>query len=259
MKQIKNVAYIHDLGGTKTEDGRIIKHGQLFRSSHLALIEEKGLDYLVNDVKLKNVIDLRTDDEIKYQPEDFISPRINYHHISLVTNENNPAVTRTNRVEILNQLVALPGGMRGHILDLYKIIVDSDLAKEGYRKIFKLLLDHPKESFDIHCTQGKDRTGLTIYLILSALGVKEETIYNIYLSFNRRARVKRIIYFLGMNIRFTFKKAVALNDTLTAKRMYLKEAIDVIKNKYSGVINYLKTEIGIDEDKINTLKSIYLQ
>ena len=260
MRHVKNVDYIHDFGGVRTLDGHFLKPKLLFRSANLSALTEEEIDLLVNKYNVTHVIDLRTIDEMKYKPEDFISPKIAYHPLPLVSNEMNPAVTKENRIQILNDLVALPGGMRGHILDLYRYMINVQQAKDGYHKVFEYLLsNNGNEGFLFHCTQGKDRTGIVMMLVLSALGVGLETIYQLYMSFNHRARFKRAAYFLGMNIRFTFEKAIALNDTLTAKRLYLRTAIDEIKSKYSSILEYLHNEVKISDEDIAKLRRIYLQ
>ena len=259
MRQIKNLAYIHDLGGTKTTDGRVIKNNMLFRSALLNEISEESVDYLADTCHIKHIIDLRTNEERKHKPEDFVSRRIEYHPIPLVTEENNPAVTKENRIQILNDLVNGEGGMRGHIYRLYRAIIGSDMAIEGYRQIFKILLNNKDGGVLFHCTQGKDRTGIVMMLILSALGVSRETIMKIYLSFNNRARLKRTAYFIGMNIRFSLKKAIALNDTLTARKKYLNVVFDEIDTKFNGIDEYLKNQIGLTKEDISSLKQIYLQ
>lgn len=260
MRRVKNVDYIHDFGGVRTSDGHFIKPKLLFRSAHFAEITPEEVDLLVNQYGVSHIIDLRTIDEMNYKPEDHVSPKINYHPTPLVSNEMNPAVTKENRIQVLNDLVSLPGGMRGHILDLYRYMINDKQAKEGYHKVFELLLsNNGSEGFDFHCTQGKDRTGIVMLLVLTALGVDLETIYRLYLSFNHRARFKRAAYFLGMNIRFTWKKAVALNDTLTAKRLYLRTAIDEIESKYGSILDYLHNEVKLSDSDIAKLRSIYLK
>lgn len=259
MKRIKNVAYIEDLGGIKTVDGKTINKKLLYRSAHLSEISEKEVDILKEEYHIDHVFDLRTDDEIKHRPEDFISPKIEYSHLSIVANEANPAVTKENRLQVLNSLINHPRGIKGHIKDLYLLLINPEQAKEAYRNIFKSLLSNDnKEGFLFHCTQGKDRTGITIYLILSALGVSEKRIEKLYLSFNNRARLTRFLYFIGMNIRFSLKKAIALNDTLTAKKIYFRTVVNEINIKYNGVINYLKEQIGLKEDDFEKLRQIYL-
>ena len=139
MKKIKKLTYIHDLGGINTSNLHHLKHGLLFRSSNLSKIDEEGLKNLDEIYKVRNVIDLRTDDEINQQPEDFVSSRLNYMHMPLLTNEENPAVNRLNRLDILSDLIKLPGGVKAHMKGLYRTLVTSPKAINMYREIFKML------------------------------------------------------------------------------------------------------------------------
>ena len=259
MKQIKNLAYIHDLGGTKTSSGQRIKPHLLYRSAHLSEIDEKAVDRLANELNIKHVIDLRTDEEVSHRPEDFISSKISYHHIPLLDQEVNPVVTKENRVQILNDLIASEGGMVGHSLRLYTKVFTSELSIKGYKEIFKLMLESGEnDGFLFHCTQGKDRTGMIILLILSVLGVSQDRIINIYLSFNNRARLKRTAYFLGMNIIFSLKQAVALNNTLVARKKYIEVAYQAINDSFGGIDNYIHNVIGLTDNDINKLKNKFL-
>ena len=260
MKGIKNVDYIHDLAGIKTIDGLAIKPHLLYRSANLSSLSEEEVDFLADELNVKHVIDLRTSDELEYKPEAFISRKIEYHHIPLLSNELNPVVTKENRIQVLNDLINGQGGMRGHLLEIYRTLFDSELAINGYKQIFKLLLEsNQNDGFLYHCTQGKDRTGMVILLLLSVLGVAKEKITKVYLSFNDRARLKRTAYFLGMNIRFfSMKKAIALNDTLTARIPYIQTAYDTLNKVFGGVDNYIRKIIGLTDDNINQLKLKFL-
>ena len=259
MKKLKTVAYVDDLADTKTIDGHHLKPHLLFRSANLAEIDENDLNILLNDYQVDEVIDLRTNEELEYRPEkEKLLDKVIYHHIPLLTEEINPVVTKENRIQVLYDLVNGEGGMRGHIFRLYNIVITSQQAIDGYKKIFDLLLkSEDEQGFLFHCTQGKDRTGMTLLLILTALGVSKEEIIKIYLSFNKRARLKRMMYFLGMNIRFSMKKAIALNDTLTARKPYIRYAYQVFE-EYGGVDSYLKDVIGLTEEDKNKLKNKFL-
>ncbi len=260
MKKIKKLTYIHDLGGINTSNLHHLKHGLLFRSSNLSKIDEEGLKNLDEIYKVRNVIDLRTDDEINQQPEDFVSSRLNYMHMPLLTNEENPAVNRLNRLDILSDLIKLPGGVKAHMKGLYRTLVTSPKAINMYREIFKMLLNNNNgESFLFHCTQGKDRTGVLIYLILIVLGVSNERAKETYLSFNHRSFFKRIAIFLGMNIAVSPRKAVALNRCLVAKRIYINSAIEEIDIKFGGINAYIKNQIGLSEEDIKKLRKMYVK
>lgn len=57
------------------------------------------------------------------------------------------------------------------------------LLREGPTIIRNILLqirDHPEEVHIIHCSMGKDRTGLIFAILLSLAGVPEETVAEEY-------------------------------------------------------------------------------
>jgi protein tyrosine/serine phosphatase len=53
-------------------------------------------------------------------------------------------------------------------------------APPAYRTILLHLANEPEKPLIIHCTAGKDRTGVLCALILSLCGVDDETIANEY-------------------------------------------------------------------------------
>ena len=257
MAKIKKLDYILDLGGVITSNLHMVKRGLLFRSSHLSKLDEDGMNKLFSRHPLKRVIDLRTDDEVKQNPEENLLPKgVKYYHLPTADDSANPAVNKENRLDILTSLVNMEGGIYAHITSLYRKIVSTELAINSYRQIFHILLDNKdNEPIVYHCTQGKDRTGILTLLILSALGVSKSTCINVYMRFNHFGVFRRIAIFLGMNVAVSPRKALALNRILTAKRKYILAAINEIETKYGSINNYLHNQIGLtDEDIINLRK-----
>lgn len=69
--------------------------------------------------------------------------------------------------------------MSGNHSSAYRHILSSDPT--AYRTIFKHLLSSPNpDPCVIHCTAGKDRTGVICALILMLAGVKDEDIATDY-------------------------------------------------------------------------------
>ena len=57
-----------DLGGYKTEDGRAIKWGKIYRSDDLHLLTDEDLKYL-SRLNIKSVVDFRSDEERESEPD----------------------------------------------------------------------------------------------------------------------------------------------------------------------------------------------
>lgn len=50
----------------------------------------------------------------------------------------------------------------------------------AYRRIFEHLRDRPGEACLVHCTAGKDRTGVLVALVLKLVGVEDRVIAEEY-------------------------------------------------------------------------------
>lgn len=63
-------------------------------------------------------------------------------------------------------------------MQAYKDILNA--APESYRVIFKHLADDHQKPLIVHCTAGKDRTGVLCALILSLCGVPDDEVAREY-------------------------------------------------------------------------------
>jgi protein tyrosine/serine phosphatase len=72
--------------------------------------------------------------------------------------------------------------LKGQTLQGFKKAYYDILTNGGpaYKAIFTHIRDSPTEPFIIHCTAGKDRTGVVGALILSLVGVDQNTIATEY-------------------------------------------------------------------------------
>ena len=97
--------------------------------------------------------------------------------------------------------------------------------------------------------------------ILTLLGVSREDILDDFEAsewFNRkynRSRSIAINSILFFHPRF---KEILL-AMLHSKRIYMEKLIEAIEEKYGSVINYLREEIKIDEEKQKKLQDLFLE
>lgn len=255
--KLKSLPYYRDLGGISTSDGRLVRSGVLYRTSDFSKISNKDLKQIEENIFA--CFDLRTDEEIKVKPDVFEGESF-YHHVPLLSNKDNPAVTKENRTAILKMRMKQEGGMPGQITLIYRQIIKEELARENLKKIFKLLLQNTNlKTVVYHCTQGKDRTGMLSAIILLALGVKKEDIIKDYLIYNRHDRFKRILIRIGVTLKFfSLKTARQLNSALAARYRYISAAFEEMDNIYGSPDNYLRNGIGLSEENLKRLQELYL-
>ncbi len=256
--KVKGVAYIDDLRNTMNKDGKWIKPHLLYRSANLSKITDKG-QLLHDKYHVCYVFDLRTDAEEENKPEPLID-EIKYFHAPMADNYENPIITKENRLKILKELSNREGGSKEYMRQFYPLMITSPRAIEVYKLFFKTLLEaKDDEAILFHCTQGKDRTGVLLMLLLSALNVHEQVIINKYMEYNIINWRFRTSVKFAMSLFKSPRLAVQLDHVLSARLSYIKSAIGEIKNKYRNVNNYLTNVIGLTDNDIDLLRKKYLR
>jgi len=256
--KIKNTTYIKDLGNIKTGDGHRVRSNLLYRSSNLSGLTKEEVD-LLHKNNIRYVCDFRTEEEHDMKPELIDVENIDYVHLPLVQNQDNPMITKENRLKVLKEIVYNKGGVKKYMRNFYSTLVDNDMAISSYKEFFRILLTCKEgEAVIFHCTQGKDRTGVGLMLLLSVLGVKKETIIKKYLSYNKITWLFRFSVYLGMFVAKGVRLANGLNDVLRAVKSYILSSYKTIDTKYQGMDNYLRKIIGLTDENINTLKAKYV-
>ena len=153
---------------------------------------------------------------------------------------------RVEAVAILGREIIAPRGPIG----LGKDTLDHSTPE--IRGIFTLLADTNNYPVLIHCTQGKDRTGLVVTLLLLLLDVPCSAISPDYmaseneLKSERESRMEELSRH-GMGEEFA-----------TCPAGFVQEIADHLQHVYGGVNHYL-THIGVDENTQNHVKENVLE
>jgi Protein tyrosine/serine phosphatase len=243
-----------DVGGIKTAEGKILKQGVLFRSDELSKLSNNDLT-IIKDLKIKTICDLRTNNEIKSH-KDRIPQNLN---ISLV---NIPLSDQNREVSHLQFFLHLT--FQNKKIDFEKFITDhyyrNAFERTGQiKKIFSLLANANNLPLLIHCTVGKDRTGLTSALVQLLCGVSKEDVLQDYLLTNKyiEPRIKKITDFIKWMSLFQIS-AKKLKPVLEARYDYMNTILEAILAKYFTIENYLSDGCGIDKENLNKIKNIML-
>jgi protein-tyrosine phosphatase len=245
---IKGARNIRDLGGYATADGRQVKPGKLFRSAELSRLTEEDRQYLADRVYV--VADLRTSAE----RADVVTPEING-----VTNVHLPIFEDGGHDNNITRAVAAAADGEldePPMLEINREFVTSPLATASYQALINYILEAPEDKAVLwHCTAGKDRTGMAAMILLAALGVDENTIYEDYLETNEHLAelVGQIVAAIDNPI-----EAEVIRSFWIAKRSYLDAALDEMRVQYGSIAGYLRDGLGIDDEKLSALKDTLL-
>ncbi|MGJ5640506.1 tyrosine-protein phosphatase [Formosa sp. S-31] len=241
-----------DLGGIATTDGKHTKWGMLYRSGEIAELSKADLAYL-EALRLKTILDLRSDEEIADKPDKYPS-QVSWKHLPI-----GDMGKKSKMNEMMKTIKeADPETFNADdIMELASVQFVNNTAK--FKELFQALLDENNDQTPLlfHCTAGKDRTGFSSAFILKTLGVDEQTIMDEYLLSNyfrydtNEETIEKAAKYYGLDQRI-------LRPMMGVKANWLKRGFDEIEKTYGSFDNYLKV-IGVDSTAQAALKLKYLR
>ncbi|MCX4747941.1 tyrosine-protein phosphatase [Kitasatospora sp. NBC_01287] len=263
-----------DLGGYRTADGRVLRSGVALRSDGLNRLVEADLP-LFTALGVRHVVDLRSLDEVREAGPDRVpglpvaeisavelSDRplsvsaagpdgITLHHLPVFAADYDIYVALrdalADRDPAKQEALLGEGRAAQMMIGLYRWFVTDALARERFATVLRLLAapDGPPVLF--HCTAGKDRTGWTAALLLTALGVDQETVYEDYLLTNVRsaAIVEHIVDSFGT--RGLMADPSLLLPLFRADRDYLAAAFAEVETGWGDFQAFWRDGLGLEE------------
>jgi protein-tyrosine phosphatase len=183
---LQGTSNTRDIGGYATSDGHVLRWRQILRSDRLSKLTPEDFRKL-EDIGVKTVIDLRTDREQEQEPTVWLGehpPRILHFPIGDARDEWFNAQRRLLKGNRFTEEQALR-----HMVAGYQNFVEA--GEESLRQTMEVVLDPANWPVLIHCSAGKDRSGIAVSLILEALGVDREAIMQDYLLTNEVSHTRQ--------------------------------------------------------------------
>ena len=155
-----------DLGGHPVADGRKVRPGHVYRSSHLAQVPRESP---ISTLKLKTLITLQSRMEVKHigPPAHAVRNGVRWEHIPIGDRWfTDRGYTRTS--------------VRSGLAHLDLVMH----FREDWQRFFKLLAERNVYPLLFHCSAGRDRTGVGAAMLLEVLGVERARIVADFLESN---------------------------------------------------------------------------
>lgn len=257
---LENLQNTRDLGGFMTKDGRKVKSHRLIRSGDLKDATENDKKLLVDTYGLNMVIDFRTAQECKDRPDPRI-PGVEYiwHPIF---EEKASGITREKDEEndFLEDFTqdALSGNLSAEdrMNMLYLQMVSSPHVRSQYSRFFDMLLSHENGAVLWHCSAGKDRVGMGTSLVLYALGVDKDTIFQDYLMTNEFTKASVQAELAAVK---EPELVPSLEVLMTVRRRYIETVYDYLEKTYGTLDKSLEEGFGVTRQKRERLREMYLE
>ncbi|MFI0424146.1 tyrosine-protein phosphatase [Spongiactinospora sp. 9N601] len=223
---------VRDVGGYPTAGGGVTRWRTLFRADALHRLADPAE---LADAGLRTVIDLREDGERRAAPDALHGLSVEVAHIPVFAGGPPP-----EQVEL--------GPLYDHIVDERGAALARAIAVLGRPDALPAL---------VHCTAGKDRTGLVIALALAVAGVPDEVIAEDYAltgdylgeEFAEEARTR----LAGLGLERAMHEAV-MKLHLACPAEQMTRTLARIRERHGDVPGYLRHH-GVSDDRITTLRA----
>lgn len=255
-----------------------LKEGVLFRSARPDIATEQDRIKLKSDFGIKTIIDLRSKTEHinatkKYSDAAALAQLggipssnsaittplkisgIRYAEISLTGKSFERALLwkmswaqigklaglmalgyRTEGISVLGKNVMQPHGLVGLGKDTL------DYSGKEIKEVLDILADEQSYPVLVHCTQGKDRTGLVILLALLLCGIDVKTISQDYVKSEKELEPE-------MKQRLEEIASIGLDSTFAGcPSDFVEKIVAYIDERYAGIQSYL-ISVGVDEEQ----------
>ncbi|MGW4981678.1 GNAT family N-acetyltransferase [Streptomyces mirabilis] len=232
-----------DLGGYTTADGCTVRSSRLYRADSLGKLTPGTQDWdLFLSLGIRTVVDLRYPWEIDAKGRVPEHPSLTYHNQSI---EHRPY-----------DQAALPSSVAP---GPYLAARYAEVAEDGTKEIRETLqlIGAAAESdtpLVFHCASGKDRTGLVAALVLSLLGVPEQTITDDFTLTERATPLLVADWRVNNPDRELRWPAYG-----TAPAEVMTRFLSTMNSRYGSIQSYVTETLGLDATFTAALRSTLLE
>jgi len=242
---LQGAGNFRDVGKMYIDSVRFVREGILFRSdSPSKYLPEDWL--LIKKLGVTLIIDLRSDREVEQDP---------YQPIDGIRYIHNPVYNNDPIRSVMNHILFHRSQLSDMMANAYIKMVRERASSFG--KSIRLIAGNAGHGTIIHCTAGKDRTGLLTAMVLYLMGVDKKAILYDY-SLSNAGFDSNYGAFLekdASKLKMIGVPPEELKVLFMANPQWLENALDEIDRNYGSMENYLLNAGGVERQTIDRLKT----
>ncbi|MFZ2870387.1 tyrosine-protein phosphatase [Zavarzinia sp.] len=234
-----------DFGGCPTTTGGRVASGRLFRSAHLSGLRTEAVSALAG-LGLGLIVDLRHEGERRREPSR-LPPGLDRR---ILTAPKDPGEQgEAPHVSALARAIASGRPAREIMIESYRRSPFEEDRVALFTAYFRRLATLDGAVL-IHCTAGKDRTGLLVALTQALLGVHRDDIFAEYLrsldAFDALA-ASLAGWLDAHGLGADAVDPALLRPLIGVDRDYLEAAFAAIEAEHGSIDAYCRLRLGVDE------------
>lgn len=230
--EVEGVSNVRDVGGIPAKGGRI-RSGVLLRSGQLSGATTTGAAALRANVQ--HIVDLRDGEEVAAEPTEIEGPDTT--HLPLFLGSVRSFFEADTSLE-----------------DLYLHL----LEESGERLVEAIRIIAAGERTLVHCTVGKDRTGVTVALALSAVGADREAVIADYALTESQLPVQRTQR-IAEYLRTQHPEAVhAVALATQSPAPVMRRLLEQVDERWGSAAGYLRAQ-GMTESELAALSAALVE
>ena len=229
---VDGVTNVRDVGGMRAAGGRI-RSGVLLRSGQLSGVTTSGAEALRS--RIAHIVDLRDGEEVAAEPTEIAGPDTT--HLPLFLGSVRSFFETDTSLD-----------------DLYLHL----LEESGDRLVSAIRVIAQGEPTLVHCTVGKDRTGVTVALALAAVGADREAIIEDYALTESQLPPERS-RLIAQYLRSQHPEAVnAVALATQSPAPVMRKLLDGVDERWGSAAGYLRAN-GMTDAELDALREVLVE